>query len=359
YVNQCGKLICHFPFEWEKSTIDSRFLWLKTGSEEHDPMTEEDYAKFEDHAEALCFDSGAFSSGRLWHSEPKTFIRHFRKCGWLDCQVIETVMAANTSKKNKNALDNIKNTTSEYYLDINKIMRKYNFSDANRICHFLGQGAVESGYLLSMQESSQQQVVVDGVQKGGKIIEASTYNETTELGHWYGALETEKDSYFFGKKYNSRGGYITGSYSWINGNCGDVDAQKFRGRGFKMLTGLDTYSGYWVYRGWISKNDFDKYWWDDPEYKKKNTTGMKKRPPNIVAPQKVTESAYNCIDTGGFFIACFKAKVLKIMDEDKFGKSGDDSIILKVTKSINGADKGIAERKKATKKAKEVIDDDV
>ncbi len=358
YDNQCGKLICHFPFEWEKSTIDTRFSWLKTGSDEHAPMTEEDYAKFKAHAEALCFDS-AFSSGRLWHFEPKTFIRHFRKCGWLDCQVIEAVIAANTSKKNKNALDNIKNTTSEYYLDINKIMRKYNYSDANRICHFLGQGAVESGYLLSMQESSQQQVVVDGVQKGGKIIEASTYNETTELGHWYGALETEKDSYFSGKKYNSRGGYITGSYSWINGNCGDIDAQKFRGRGFKMLTGLDTYSGYWVYRGWISKNDFDKYWWDDPEYKKKNATGMKKRPPNIFEPQKVTESAYNCIDTGGFFIACFKSKVLKTMDGEKFGKSDDDSIILKVTKGINGADKGIAERKKSTKKAKEMIDDDV
>ncbi|HBQ78964.1 MAG TPA: hypothetical protein DD850_06710, partial [Erwinia persicina] len=39
FDNQCGKLICHFPFEWEKSTIDTRFSWLKTGSEEHDPMT--------------------------------------------------------------------------------------------------------------------------------------------------------------------------------------------------------------------------------------------------------------------------------------------------------------------------------
>lgn len=105
--------------------------------------------------------------------------------------------------------------------------------------------------------------------QGGVIVEASTFNETTKLGHWYGALKAEKDNYFSGKKYNSRGGYITGSYSWINGNCGDVDAQKFRGRGFKMLTGLNTYSSYWVYRGWLSKNDFDKYWWDDPEYKKK------------------------------------------------------------------------------------------
>ncbi|HBC7436379.1 TPA: M23 family peptidase, partial [Enterobacter bugandensis] len=359
FDNQCGKLICHFPFEWEKSTIDTRFSWLKTGSDEHDPMTAEDYAKFKAHAEALCFDSGKLSTGGLWHFEPKAFIKHFRKCGWLDCDLIEKVMAANTSKKNKNALDNIKNSVLEYYVDINKIMRKYNLSNANRICHFLGQGAVESGYLLSMQETSQQQNIVNGVQQGGVIVEASTFNETTELGHWYGFLEAEKDNYFSGKKYNSRGEYITGSYSWINGNCGDVDAQKFRGRGFKMLTGLDTYSSYWVYRGWLSKNDFDKYWWDDPEYKKKNAAGMKKRSPKIGNPQKVTENAYNCVDTGGFFIACFKSKVLKIMDEDKFGKSDDDSIISSVTKGINGADKGIEKRKVATKKAKEVIDDEI
>ena len=231
FDNQCGKLICHFPFEWEKSTIDIRFSWLKTGNEEHEPMTEADYAKFKSHAEALCFDSGALSSDRLWHFEPKSFIRHFRKCSWLDSEVIEKVMTANASKKNKNALEGIKNITLEYYADINTIMRKYNLSDANRICHFLGQGAVESGYLLSMQETSQQQIIVDGVQQGGVIVEASTFNETTKLGHWYGALKAEKDNYFSGKKYNSRGGYITGSYSWINGNCGDVDAQKFRGRG--------------------------------------------------------------------------------------------------------------------------------
>lgn len=358
FDNQCGKLICHFPFEWEKSTIDIRFSWLKTGNEEHEPMTEADYAKFKSHAEALCFDSGALSTDRLWHFEPKSFIRHFRTCSWLDSEVIEKVMTANASKKNKNALEGIKNITLEYYADINTIMRKYNLSDANRIYHFLGQGAVESGYLLSMQETSQQQIIVDGVQQGGVIVEASTFNETTKLGHWYGALKAEKDNYFSGKKYNSRGGYITGSYSWINGNCGDVDAQKFRGRGFKMLTGLNTYSSYWVYRGWLSKMTLMNIG-GMTRSTRKNSAGMKKKPPKIGNPQKVTENAYNCIDTGGFFIVCFKSKFLKIMDEDKIGKSDDDSIILKVTKNINGADKGIAERKIATKKAKEMIDDEV
>ncbi|POD89246.1 hypothetical protein BV924_22960 [Pectobacterium odoriferum] len=358
YDNQCGKLICHFPFEWEKSTIDTRFSWLKTGSDEHDPMTEEDYAKFKAHAEVLCFDSGEFSTGRLWHFEPKAFIRQFRKCGWLDCEVIEKIMTANTKSSSKLQLNKIEGKVAEYYLAINTIMNKYNLSGTNRLSHFLGQGAVESESLLSMQEVSQLQTIENGAQKGGKVVDLSTKKEA-ELGHWYGELETEKDNYFSGKKYNSRGALITGSYSWINGNCGDIDAQKYRGRGFKMLTGLDTYSSYWVYRGWLSANDFDRYWWDDHEYKKKNALKMKKRPPQISTPQKITESPYNCIDTGGFFIIGFKNKTIKVIDADKIGKSDDDDIITKVTSAINGGDKGIAERKIFTKKAKEVIGDDI
>ena len=34
---------------------------------------------------------------------------------------------------------------------------------------------------------------------------------------------------------------------------------------------------------------------------------MKKKPPKIGTPQKVTENAYNCSDTGGLFIVCVKS----------------------------------------------------
>lgn len=359
FDNQCGKLICYFPFEWEKNTIDTRFSWLETGSDEHHPMTKEEYAKFKAHTEMLCFDSGDFSSERLWHFEPKTFIRHFRKCGWLDCDVIEKVMAANTKSTIKSQLAKIKEKATEYYFAINMIMNKYNLYSAKRKYHFLGQGAVESGYLLVMQELSQEQFIKNGVHVGGGIVGDSKRDENTDLGHWYGATSEEQDDYFSGKKYNSKGTVIAGSYSWKNGNCGDVDAQKFRGRGFKMLTGLDTYSSYWVYRGWLKKIDFDSSWWTDPEYIKHHKSKMKKRPPDIEFPQKVTESPYNCIDTGGFFIACFKGKVLKIMDSDLPENTGDDEIIENVTKGINGANKGIKERKISTKKAKVLIDDQV
>ncbi|RXX75401.1 hypothetical protein [Klebsiella pneumoniae] len=86
---------------------------------------------------------------------------------------------------------------------------------------------------------------------------------------------------------------------------------------------------------------------------------MKNKPPKIGNTQKVTEYAYNCIDTAGFFIVCSKSKVLQITDVDDVGKSDDDSIIVKLTKNINGAAKVTAERKLATKKAKEMIDDEV
>ncbi len=102
-----------------------------------------------------------------------------------------------------------------------------------RRAHFIGQGAVESDYLMTIQEVSQKQDIINGKPVGGDIVQDSKRNER-DLGHWYGEVPTEIDVYFSGKKYNKKGSYIAGSYSWSNGNCGDIDAQKFRGRGFKF-----------------------------------------------------------------------------------------------------------------------------
>jgi predicted chitinase len=46
------------------------------------------------------------------------------------------------------------------------------------------------------------------------------------------------------------------------------------------------------------------------------------------------------------------------MDADKLNNSDDDIIALSVTSLINGADLGLAQRKTATKRAKELIGDD-
>lgn len=86
---------------------------------------------------------------------------------------------------------------------------------------------------------------------------------------------------------------------------------------------------------------------------------MIKRPPQIDDPQKVTESPYSCIDTGAFYIVCFKNKTLRVMDSDKVVSQDDNDVAERVTREINGGTIGIEERKKTTKAAKEIFSDEV
>ncbi|MRT43848.1 M23 family peptidase [Enterobacteriaceae bacterium RIT702] len=356
-----SRMICCFPLEWETETVEYRYAWLKKPNNVLDqPMVQLEWDPLISLAKALALDSTHhIPTGRVWHFEPRQFIAHFRKCGWLECTVFQNIMTANTRLRNEAKIKDIKTAVEKNFHALNVSMRKYNIYGLRRVGHFLGQGAIESEYLLSMQEVSQVQYTKEGRHFGGGIQKDSTVNESEVLGHWYGSIDSEIDSYFSENKYNSRGVKIASSYSWRNGNCGNIDAQKFRGRGFKMLTGLDTYSSYWIYRGWLSPKDFDASWWLDPQYKKKNLTRMKKRPPVIDSPHLVTENSYNCIDTGTFYIACFKSTVLKVMDSDGINSSDSDVIIEKVTKAINGGILGLNERKKMTKYAKGEINDDI
>lgn len=353
--------ICHFPLEWDTDTLEHRYGWLKQPNAVLDePMSDKEWDPLMALGRALALKSSPeIPTGRVWHFDPRRFIAHFRKCGWLECEVIERIMTSTIRATERDKIDKINKKMIEFLFSINVVMRKYNISAFNRASHFLGQGAVESGYLLSMQEVSQLQYKKNGKYYGGGIVNESEKNESNELGHWYGSVASEVDIYFSGDKYNRKGGKIASSYSWRNGNCGDVDAQKFRGRGFKMLTGLDTYSSYWVYRGWLSKSSFDASWWTDPQYRRKNLPGMIKKPPKIDDPHKVTGSPYDCIDTGVFYIVCFKNKTLKLMDSDRVTSRDDNDVVERVTRSINGGSIGIEERIKTTKTAKKVLSDEV
>lgn len=164
YENQCGKLVCRFPFEWEKSTIDTRFSWLKTGSVEQEPMTEEDYAKFKAHAEALCFDSDTLNSGRLWHFEPKAIIEHFRKCRWLSFSEMKQIIpshALRQSGRNRFAWEAINTNLrtsgsilSSQISNLNISMRKYCINTPFRISCFLGNAIQETGWLSTLHEGN-------------------------------------------------------------------------------------------------------------------------------------------------------------------------------------------------------------
>lgn len=89
---------------------------------------------------------------------------------------------------------------------------------------------------------------------------------------------------------------------------------------------------------------------------------MHRRPANIEFPQELTASGYTTIDTGGYFIRGINPATVECIDNDKYiifptpnDLAEEYSVVASVTQKINGGDKGLAERKFFTRKAKEVL----
>lgn len=80
-------LICHFPLEWDASTLEKRLSWLKTtviteGLENLKGLRltgETDWNHLIEHATALCVDISGLPTGQVWHFNPVSFVAHFRK----------------------------------------------------------------------------------------------------------------------------------------------------------------------------------------------------------------------------------------------------------------------------------------
>jgi predicted chitinase len=348
-------LVVQSPSEWDKAHNTARYSNLKDAGQPFDPAKDaggKNWTEFNAFIEKFQWwtDAGLGASN-VWHFHPIQFIQQYKGCGWIDKEALARIYK-----------DTPEATREKYRLALNRMLQKYIFISPIRQSHLFGQGANESASLKTMVEKSQEQIIKDGVQKGGGIVAASATPES-DLGHWYGSIPSEVDTYYSGEKYNSKGGRITGSYSWVLGNCGDTDAQKFRGRGFKQLTGRSNYSKYWVYRGWLKKTDFDDSWWDDPQWKAKNAAGMKKTPAPINNPELVVTDPINCMDSGGYYLNFERPKVKKSIDDDalvtyevKAAKGQpDEAVVLAVTKAINGGDIGYPDRLTRTRQAKIIL----
>ncbi|SOZ14414.1 conserved hypothetical protein [Cupriavidus taiwanensis] len=362
------RLICKFPTEWEAATFDSRWGWLKTLNPANpNPMSNYQFARLRAHAEALAFwehaglcvpeyDSQGRPTGERpfpsihWRFDPREFVGVFRRSGWLSLNEFKQIYHPTPIEM-----------LERYYVHLNIIMRKYAISSGSRQSHFLGQGAVESDFLRAMQERSMEGQIDSMRVLGRKINPRSTQPES-ELGHWYGSGDGESDPWFYLEKYNSRGLRIAGSYSWRNGNCGDVDAQKFRGRGFKQITGLDNYAEYWVYRGWLSRASFTPGWWGDPAYGRRDAARMTRIPAQIDNPQFIAVDSYSCIDSGGWYMMFRRPNVMRSIDEDVSGiavnqaeGAAESAISRRVTYAINGGYNDDLKRLEYTRLVKKVL----
>ncbi|AME26584.2 M23 family metallopeptidase [Burkholderia sp. PAMC 26561] len=350
--------VCEAPSEWDGSHNEAKFRKLKEVGEFYDG-NEAGYNKFIKLLESLQFwdKTGLPAGEKLWFFHPMAFIRHFRKCGWLSKGEFEQIYSnGHYARVRTKSPAEVRATYLPY---MNIALRKYGLNTAVRQAHFLGQGAVESEWLSSMQETSMLGNL-DASGFHGTVLNDASIQQEAELGHWYGELSTEDDAWFRSVKFNSKGARIAGSYDWKNGNCDREDAQKYRGRGFKQLTGRSNYADYWVFRGWLSVNSFSPSWWTDRSYVAHNRFGMTKQPAQMVDPHRVS-LVQNCIDSGGFYMRCKRPAVAREIDRDAeiattaSGKAREQRIVRSVTHAINGGYLDESRRLSFTRIAKEVL----
>ncbi|WP_232454450.1 M23 family metallopeptidase [Burkholderia ubonensis] len=352
--------ICEAPSEWDSANLDSRYRNL-LGEGEHFEGDQDAYNKFLDFVKKLQFwdKTGFPAGGKVWFFHPLAFIRNFRKSPWLSQEEFERIYSKNRYRNNQNPTPS--QLRSKYLVPLNVAIRKYGLTSPARLAHFLGQGAVESAWLTSMQETS----MLGRIDKSGfhgTVTNPASKVEESTLGHWYGQLPTEDDAWFRSVKFNSHGTRITGSYDWRNGNCDREDAQKFRGRGFKQLTGRSNYANYFVFRGWVQKSSFSDYWWADKAFLRYKRSEMTKIPAEIENPQWVALPE-NCIDSGGFYLRGGRPQdVAKKIDLDTpevavspEAMAEERNISREVTYAINGGYTDDERRLQYTRAAKEIL----
>lgn len=264
-------LITRHPSEWSKQDIAKRFQRITTDAFGAAKLSADQFNKLTKHIERLAFweDVVALPNVKqIWHPHPVKFIEHLAKCMWLSKPELALIYPKQTSLAPKTISHGTSDEIREKYrMDINKCCFKYGVNTRLRLSHFFGQGAIECESLNSM---------------------------------------TEKSS---GNQYEGRNDI---------GNIEKGDGPKFKGRGFKQLTGRYNYSEYWVFRGWLKKGvDFDLDWAKNPS----------KCAPNIETPELIANNTYNCIDIGTWYSVLLKNRTLAEMDNDN---------IRLVTHAING-----------------------
>ncbi|WP_455843809.1 M23 family peptidase [Pantoea agglomerans] len=331
------KLICHFPFEWDEITIETRFSWLKNNDKDHLAMKDEDYEKFKSHVKKLCFKIGGLPSGRLWNFNGECFIKNFKQCSWLSHNELSSLLPRKYYEgyPGNPVVVTIPWETSfgrwtKYYEDFNYICNKYGMGSSNRKAAFLGQIYIETGMLRTMTE-------------GGK-----------------------------GKK-NSKGKYVSPAAEYY---------QPFYGRGFMQLTWPKNYSDYRKFRTTEFLPDVasdysyedsrisraSSHYWADPRKKSKD----KKTGKTVVTidddllslwypfydPNEISDNSFSAVDSAGFYwISKHHSKSININRVSDKGINSEN--IGRCSVLVNGGDYGYFERQVYTRFCYYYLNDEI
>ncbi|SAK68653.1 EF hand domain-containing protein [Caballeronia catudaia] len=320
--------VCEAPSEWDSSNNEERYRKLKDEGEFYHG-DDDGYAAFMKLLKSFQFwDKTGFADGeKMWFFHPLAFVRHFRKCGWLGRNDLSKIYNESTYVALGKKGEDYKEL---YRKSINNVLRKYALNKAPRSSHFFGQCAIESFYMMVVREAS------IGIANAVKTGHTSIMPESR--GYLRSPPAAEADVAYFKKLYEGRA---------VLGNSDVGDGVKFRGRGFKQLTGRYNYSEYWVYRGWLDGKLYDHAWFE------KTVNGRPMPGPQIDNPEEVGNDPYSCVDTAGFF--CTRYLVTKAADNGI-----TENVSKSLTKKVNPADTtSPPKRWKETQEAHNILGDSV
>ncbi|MDR6386139.1 hypothetical protein [Paraburkholderia caribensis] len=272
--------ICEAPTEWDSAHSDARYAKLNEPDGFYGKQKSTNPNGYHGFLELLkkfqFWDKTGLREDKLWFFHPLQFIRHFRKCGWLSQgELAQIYPESNYTHVGKTGAE----YKDRYRLSINKVFRKYGLNNEVRMSHFFGQSAVESYYMMVVRESS---VAI------GHAISTNHISIMPESGGYLRSPPAAAAAVAYFHMYEN---------NVALGNTDSGDGVKFRGRGFKQLTGRYNYSQYWMFRGWSVGGPFNHQWFQHM------VNGHYLPGPVIDHPESVGDDAFNCVDTGGFFWA--------------------------------------------------------
>jgi predicted chitinase len=308
--SRLARTICRIPSEWNPSTIDLRWSWLKQKSDSNiNPLDEDEFSLLRKHIEAIGFELFVLDRA-LWHWDPVTFLKNFRKCSWLSHEELAQLLPRRAGPDGGHLLTlpwaTVLERTRPYLVDLNVTMRKYGITTRLRQAHFLAQTYIETALWRTMEE----------------------------IGHGHQSRAND------------------GTLFWAAPAMQFY--QPFYGRGIMQLTWAGNYESYGVYRSFPNVsathsytdariNTTSTHYWADPRDRNGRVNGHANRWAPRFDPNIIASDSFSACDSGAFYWVSKQTgngeNINRIAD-----RGLTTEIVGRVSVLVNGGSYGFAER---------------
>lgn len=152
--------------EWDDSTYTKRYAWMEQPDPDGLGLSQEDVARRVHHAYFLCFwqKANLGMDSAPWHFEPREFIAHFKKCGWLSASELRQLLPVSAIREKAKGVwaleavsfsPGVEQNIAGYRKDLNKALRKFGIANhAFRLAAFFGNALEETQWFSRTLEKT-------------------------------------------------------------------------------------------------------------------------------------------------------------------------------------------------------------